>query len=138
MTQAIARDPNNANLYFNLGVVTSDLGDNETARAHYEKAIELDPSFESSYLNLVALILNGESAIVEEMNSLGTSRKDNLRYDELKGAREELYKECVPVLKGLIEVNNKNEEAIKTLMNIYGTLGENQGYMEMKKLLEAI
>ena len=99
---------------------------------HYEKAIELDPSFESSYLNLVALILNGESAIVEEMNSLGTSRKDNLRYDELKGEREELYKECVPVLKGLIEVNNKNEEAIKTLMNIYGTLGENQGYMEMK------
>lgn len=138
MTQAIARDPNNANLYFNLGVVTSDLGDNETARAHYEKAIELDPSFESSYLNLVALILDGESAIVEEMNSLGTSRKDNIRYDELKGAREELYKECVPVLKGLIEVNNKNEEAIKTLMNIYGTLGENQGYMEMKKLLEAI
>ena len=135
INQAIEKDPTNANLYFNLGVVNNDLGDRDAARTFYEKAIELDSNFEAAYLNLVALILEGEAGIVDEMNSLGTSRKDNLRYDELKGQREALYKECVPILKGLIAVNN-NEEAIKTLMNIYGTLGENQGYMEMKALLE--
>lgn len=135
INQAIEKDPTNANLYFNLGVVNNDLGDRDAARKFYEKAIALDPNFESAYLNLVALILEGESAIVDEMNSLGTSRKDNMRYEELKGKRESLYKECVPILKGLITVNN-NEEAIKTLMNIYGTLGENEGYMEMKALLE--
>ena len=135
INQAIEKDPTNANLYFNLGVVNNDLGDRDAARTFYEKAIELDSNFEAAYLNLVALILEGEAGIVDEMNSLGTSRKDNLRYDELKGQRESLYKECVPILKGLIAVNN-NEEAIKTLMNIYGTLGENQGYMEMKALLE--
>lgn len=135
INQAIEKDPTNANLYFNLGVVNNDLGDTDAARSFYEKAIELDSNFEAAYLNLVALILEGEAGIVDEMNSLGTSRKDNLRYDELKGQRESLYKECVPILKGLIAVNN-NEEAIKTLMNIYGTLGENEGYMEMKALLE--
>ena len=31
---------------------------------------------------------------------------------------------------------NKDEEAIRTLMNIYGTLGDNQGFMEMKKMID--
>ena len=133
--EALEQDPNNALLYFNLGVVSFDLGDNVAARGYYEKAIEIDSSYEAAYLNLVSLILNGESTIVEEMNSLGNSRADNARYDELKLKREDLYRECIPILKGLVELN-QNEEAIKTLMNIFGTLGDNDGFKEMKALLE--
>ncbi|MDG1027503.1 MAG: tetratricopeptide repeat protein [Flavobacteriaceae bacterium] len=135
MNEAIAQDPDNANLYYNLAVVTVDLGEKEAARAYYEKAIEKDPNYENAYLNLVALILEGEQTIVEQMNSLGTSAADNAKYDALKLDREEIYKECVPILKSLIEIG-ENEDAIKTLMNIYGTLGDNEGYKEMKTLLE--
>ena len=136
MGEAIAQDPENANLYYNLGVVTADLGDKENARAYYEKAIELDPSMENGYLNLVALILEDETSIVEEMNSLGNSRADNAKYDTLKAKRESVYSECVPILKKLISISSSNQEAARTLMNIYGTLGDNEGFMEMKKLLE--
>jgi tetratricopeptide (TPR) repeat protein len=135
ISQAIEKDPNNAILYFNLGVVNNDLGDSESARNFYEKAIEVDPTYESAYFNLTSLILSGESIMVDEMNSLGTSRADNARYDNLKSQREALYMECVPFLKNLIEINN-NVEAIKTLMNIYGVIGDNEGYTKMKKLLE--
>lgn len=135
MNEAIAQDPDNANLYYNLAVVTADLGEKEAARAYYEKAIEKDPNYENAYLNLVALILEGEQTIVEQMNSLGTSAAENAKYDALKLDREEIYKECVPILKSLIEIG-ENEDAIKTLMNIYGTLGDNEGYKEMKTLLE--
>jgi len=135
MNEAIEQDPNNSTLYFNLGVISAQRGDKEKASGYYRKAIEIDPSFESGYLNLVTLILEGENTIVEEMNNLGTSRADNARYDELKLKREGLYKECVPILEKLIEVS-KNQEAIKTLMNIYGTLGNNEGFMKMKKLVE--
>lgn len=135
MSEAIAQDPNNANLYYNLAVVTSDLGEKDAARGYYEKAIEIDPNYENAYLNLVALILEGEQTIVEQMNSLGTSAADNAKYDALKSDREELYKECVPILKSLIGIG-ENENAIKTLMNIYGTLGDNEGYKEMKALLD--
>ena len=135
ISQAIEKDPNNAILYFNLGVVNNDLGDSESARGFYEKAIEIDPSYETAYFNLTSLILSGESAIVDEMNSLGTSRADNARYDTLKSNRQALYLECVPFLNKLIDLN-KNVEAIQTLMNIYGTIGDNDGYMKMKKLLE--
>ena len=134
MNEAISQDPNNPGLFYNLAVVTSDLGDKKSAREYYERAIEIDPNYQNAYLNLVALILEGEQQIVEEMNSLGTSRKDNARYDILKSEREDLYRECVPILKKLIEIE-KDEDAIKTLMNIYGTLGDNQGFKEMKALL---
>lgn len=135
MNEAIAQSPNNANLYYNLAVVTADLGEKEAAMGYYEKAIEIDPNYQNAYLNLVALILEGEERIVEEMNSLGTSSADNAKYDALKLDREELYRECVPILKALTELGD-NEDAIKTLMNIYGTLGDNEGYKEMKALLE--
>ena len=135
MSEAIAQDPNNANLYYNLAVVTSDLGEKDAARGYYEKAIEINPEYENAYLNLVALILEGEQTIVEQMNSLGTSAADNAKYDALKLDRENLYKECVPILRSLIQIG-ENEDAIKTLINIYGTLGDNEGYKEMKALLD--
>ena len=71
--EALEQHPNNALLYFNLGVVSFDLGDKTAARVYYEKAIEIDSTYEAAYLNLVSLILNGESTIVDEMNSLGNS-----------------------------------------------------------------
>jgi len=135
MSEAIEKEPNNPILYYNLGVVSSDLGEKDDAISYYEKSIDLDPTNENSYLNLVALILEGEQDIVSQMNSLGTSRADNLKYDQLKESRENLYKQCIPILKDLIAINNNNE-AIRTLMNIYGTIGDNAGYMEMKNLLE--
>ena len=135
MKEAIEQDPTNATLYFNLGVINAQRGMNEEAKGYYQKSIELDPNSESGYLNLVSLILEGESTIVEEMNNLGNSRADNARYEQLKTDRENLYLECVPILKKLVALSN-NQEAIKTLMNIYGTLGDNEGFKEMKALVE--
>ena len=134
--EALEQDPNNAVLYFNLGVVNSETGDKVKSREFYEKAIELDPEMENAYLNLVALILEDEASIVEQMNSLGNSRADNAKYDELKAKREELYLECVPVLKSLIALDDSNLEAVKTLRNIYGTIGDNEGFMAMKAIVE--
>ena len=85
-----------------------------------KKTIELDPNFESGYLNLVSLILQGESSIVEEMNGLGNS-KLTMHDMMLKTERENLYKDCVPILEKLVSIN-QNQEAVKTLMNIYTVL----------------
>ena len=136
INQALEQDPDNATLYFNLGVVTAQMGDNLNAQEYYLKAIELDSNLEAPYLNLVALILEGEAEIIDKMNSLGNSRSDNAKYDILKSEREDLYKKCIPILKQLIQINNKNSEAIRTLMNIYGTIGDNDGFKEMKSLME--
>ena len=92
----------------------------------------------NAYLKLVSVILEDEVKIVEEMNSVGNSSKDNLRYDELKLEREDLYKECVPLLEELIKVSPENIDALNTLKNIYGVLGNNEGFMQLKAKIEEL
>jgi vacuolar-type H+-ATPase subunit D/Vma8 len=55
----------------------------------------------------------------------------------LTNKREALYKECIPILRDFLKVSENNNEAIRTLKNIYGTIGDNEGFMEMKRLLDA-
>ncbi|MCB0469356.1 MAG: tetratricopeptide repeat protein, partial [Flavobacteriaceae bacterium] len=42
--EATTLDPNNADLYYNLGVVSADAKDIENAEKYYKKALELNPS----------------------------------------------------------------------------------------------
>ena len=81
---ATSKDPKNAELQYNLGVIASESDHPEDAMGYYNKAIELDPNYINAYINSAALILNKEQALIEEMNGLGTSKKDDLRYDELR------------------------------------------------------
>ena len=138
MELAITKDPENGILYYNLGVISSEQGENDSALEYYKKAIEFKPDYVDAYLNLVAVILDGEQSIVDEMNNLGTSKKDNIRYDELKVERENLYKECIPFLEKLIEVSPTNIDALNTLKNIYGVLGENEKFKDISAKINKI
>lgn len=138
MKEAISKDPNNHILYFNLGVITAEQGNQTDARSYYERAIELDPSYDASYLNLAALILNGEIELVDQMNSLGTSRADNVKYEKLQKQRESLFLEAVPVLQKLIDIDPTNTEALTTLKNIFGTVGDVDNFKKVKEKLEAL
>ncbi len=135
---ATTKDPKNPELQYNLGVIASESDHPEDAKTYYNKAIELDPTYINAYINLAALILNQEQPIIEEMNSLGTSKADNLRYDELREERQGLYKEAVPYLEKALEIDSKNISAAKTLMNIYSVTGETAKFKEMKGKVEAI
>jgi tetratricopeptide (TPR) repeat protein len=138
MELAITKDPENGILYYNLGVISSEQGENDSALEYYKKAIEFKSDYVDAYLNLVAVILDGEQSIVDEMNNLGTSKKDNIRYDELKVERENLYKECIPFLEKLIEVSPTNIDALNTLKNIYGVLGENEKFKDISAKINEI
>jgi tetratricopeptide (TPR) repeat protein len=138
MKEAIEKDPNNHILYFNLGVITAEQGDRAKARAYYETAIELNSSYAASYLNLAALILDEEPELVEKMNSLGNSRADNIKYEQFQKQREGLFLEAVPVLEKLTEIDPSNVEALNTLKNIFGTIGDAANFKKMKEKLEAL
>jgi tetratricopeptide (TPR) repeat protein len=132
MQEAITKDPDNAILYYNLGVINQEQGELEDSMNYYKKALELDDSYAPTYLNIVGLILEGEKALVDQMNGLGTSRKDYDKYDVLKSERETLFSSCLPYLEKLIEIDPKNIEALKTAKNIYGTIGFDEKLMSAK------
>lgn len=135
MTQVIKSDPNNPELYYNLGVGAAQQENDEKALEYYRKALELKPGYALAEINIAAILLRGEGAIVEEMNGLGTSSKDNRRYDELKNNRKELYEEVLPLLESAIKTKTDNVELVRTLMNLYSQLGQDDKFKAMKAKL---
>lgn len=137
MEGIVQKDPNNPTIYYNLGVTSFEIGDNETAIKYYKKALEIDPSLTDARLNIAAAILAKEAAIVEQMNSLGLSKADTKKYDELAEQRKEIYKEALPYLEKVMENNPENKEAMRTTMNIYYQLGENEKAEAIQAKLDA-
>lgn len=131
--EVLKKSPNDADLYYNLGVI-SGTSSNNTAEAekYYAKAIELNPKYTNAYLNLAILKLDADTKIVEEMNNLGNSAKDNKRYDELKLQREKVFKEAMPYLEKVVELAPDNREAKQTLLNVYTSLDMTDKYKALK------
>ena len=119
MKQVVKMDPENPLLYYNIGVASERLGDKKSAKEYYLQAIELDSEMVNAYINLASLTLSKERDIVEEMNSLGNSRADNKRYQELNKEKKQFYKDALPYLEKASELNPKNMDALKTKLNIY-------------------
>ncbi|WP_308993527.1 tetratricopeptide repeat protein [Mariniflexile litorale] len=138
LEKATQMEPNNPELQYNLGVIAAESGQPEEAKAYYEKTIALNPEYINAYINLAALILSKEEGIIKEMNGLGSSKKDDLRYDELRGQRQDLYKSAIPYLTKALEIDSKNISAAKTLMNIYSILGDTVKQKQMKEKVDAL
>ena len=138
LEKATEMDPTNPELQYNLGVISAESNNPGQAKAYYEKAIELDPEYINAYINLSAIILSREEPLIKEMNSLGSSKADDKRYDELREERQQLYKDAVPYLAKALAIDSKNLSAAKTLMNIYSILGEKDKQNEMKAKVEAL
>ncbi|WP_026449926.1 tetratricopeptide repeat protein [Aequorivita capsosiphonis] len=138
MSEIVASDPENPEIYFNLGVGSADIGDKEKAIEYYKKALELRPDYNGALINLAVLKLSGENELVEKMNSLGSSAADNKKYDALKQERKDLYMETIPYLEKAHKLDPNNVEVIRTLMNMYGQVGDDSKFKELKAKLEAL
>ena len=137
MEGIVKKDPNNATLYYNLGVTSFEIGDNQTAIDYYKKALEINPDLNDARLNIAAAVLAKEAAIVEEMNSLGMSKADTKKYDELAEQRKVIYREALPYLEKVMEKDPNNRDAMRTTMNIYYQLGDNAKAEAIQAKLDA-
>ena len=72
------------------------------------------------------------------MNSLGTSAADDRKYEQLKAKREGLFLAAVPYLEQLVKIKPNNKEAITTLKNIFGTIGDNANFKKYRDMLDAL
>ena len=127
LVAATELEPNNASLWINLGVLKSDEKDHDGAKEYYKKAVEIDPSMSVGYKNIAVTIFDQVDEVVTEMNSLGNSKADDERYEELRILQENLYREAVPFLEQSLELEPAIDVA-KSLASIYSVLGETDKY----------
>ena len=121
ISEALEKNPNDADLVYNLGVISSKT-DAVEAEKYYKRAIEIKPDYVNAYLNLAILKLDADKKIFDEMNKLGSSEKDNKRYEVLKKQRETVFLSALPYLEKAYELNPTNEDVSTTLLNVYGAL----------------
>lgn len=133
MEKIVEQNPDDAVLYYNLGVSTAELGEKDRAIEYYKKALELDPEMSNARINIAFIILSKEAPLVEKMNSLGMSKEDTKKYNELAAERQNLYKEAIPHLEKVLELDPNNIEAARTMMNIYYQLNQPEKAEAMKQ-----
>jgi tetratricopeptide (TPR) repeat protein len=132
IAEALEKNPNDVDLIFNLGVVNAGAKNYAEAEKFYNKVIELNPKYINAYINMAALKLDGEKVIIDEMNKLGNSADDMKRYNALKKKREELFKSTIPYLEKAVELDPKNVDVAKTLLNVYSALEMTTEYKALK------
>ena len=132
VNEALLKDPKNVDLVYNLGVISGNANKLDDAEKYYKKALELDPNYFNANLNLAELKLRGDEKFVTEMNKLGTSEKDNKRYEAIKIEREKNFKSALPYLEKAVELDGTNEAAKKTLMSVYNALEMTDKYKALK------
>jgi len=126
LEEVAAKDPSNPETFNNIGLMYTEIEDTEKAIEYFKKALEIDPEYNESRVNMIAAKLSKERAIIDEMNDLGMSKDDSARYDELDAKRKEIYKDVLPDLEKAIEVDPENKDMIKTAMNLYTNLGQQE------------
>ena len=119
-------DKSNPGVYNNIGLMYAEIENTEKAVESYKTALEIDSEYNEARINMVAAMLGEERALIDEMNNLGMSKKDNARYDELDAQRKDLYKKVLPYLEKAMEVDPENKEIVKTAMNLYTNLDQQE------------
>jgi len=140
MKEAIAQDPNNEVLYYNIGVVSADLGMEDQAKEAYKKAIEIKPDYTDAYINLAAMILGREKVINEEISALPIklNKANRAKLKRLKNEKTSVYKEAITYLEGAYKYDKTNTALLSTMKNIYYALDRNDDFMRVKKEMDAL
>ena len=136
----LEKEPNNADLLYNLGVVAMESGQSAEAETFLTKAISINPNYTNAYLNLAALKLAGDDKVVAEMNKLGTSDKENKRYEVLKKQRVDSFNAAMPYLEKAYALDPNHEGVIENLLSVYNflELTDKPAYKDLKAKMKEI
>ena len=135
---AVDKNPLNPELYFNLGVVNSEINNYEKSKKYYLKAIELKPEYKTAHINLASVIEQQAINYYEDMNKLGTSKADDLKYEEFKSKRKLLYLELLSHLLKALELAPNDYNLTRSISITYSNIGDDVKYNEYKVLADAL
>lgn len=131
------KDPDNAAQYYvMLGEYMGGEGNEKQAKTYYEKALESDPKSVDALQGMANSYLKKQEKIVKEMNTLGMSKADTKRYDELAEDRKNLIKQALPYVEKILKVNPDNARVIRTLYQLNVQLRNKEEAEKYKKMME--
>lgn len=135
LKEQLAKNPNDAMNWYNLGVMQSkNPGSEADAITSFQKAIELAGNNSTlnnnAYQNLVYTTIGDDAKAVESINALRKSDPD--KATTLIEARKERFNKALPYAEKWHQTNPENMDAITTLREIYGITKNQAKVAEMK------
>src|SRR5690606_6333491 len=122
VNEILAKEPNNADLIYNLGVLAIDANKLDEATAKFNRVLEINPNYANAYVNLAAVKLRADEVLVEKINNLSPSAADNKKYEQLRAERISLFNSVLPLLEKAHSLDPKNDVVIDNLLSVYGFL----------------
>ena len=121
-------EPDNYELLCNLAIVNKESGNTEEAINYINRALSIDDTNTRGLIIAGEILLKPADDILEEMNSLGYSRKEELKYDELKKQRELVIRESIAYFEKAFNIDKTNEFLISTLSRLYSVIGDDEKF----------
>ncbi|MGJ3234332.1 tetratricopeptide repeat protein [Marivirga sp.] len=137
INEAIEKEPDNANLYFNLGYLYEQLEEPEKAEEAYLKAIEIDPDYLDANFNYAVYYYNKAADLLAKARDmdLQTYKKEGKKIE--KEALGYLEK-SKPYFEKALEIAPEELAVIETLQTVYAQLGEKEKAEKMMKKAEEL
>jgi len=132
----IAKDPNNASLFYYLGIAQFAANNADNALEAYRKAVAIDPNYADANKNISAIIING---IRDELNALNEDKSvSNNDYNTKLAELKERIKEALPYLQKVVEVNPQDLDALRSLKGYYDFLQDEENSKEVQARIDAV
>lgn len=132
--KAIAKDPEDATLYYNRGLVYDQMGEFEKAEVDYKKAVEADPEFFDAAYNLGAMYFNAGAEWNNNASNFGMDQQEE--YDAATKKANEYFAKAKPALEKAHEINPEDKNTMASLVQVYAIMGETEKYKAMKAKLQ--
>lgn len=133
LESSLKSNPNDAQGYYLLGVLNSELKKFDLAKGNFESALKIDPKHFDSALALARLNYQDAKVIKDEMNALGISAADKKKKFELDSKYLAKLKEVLPYWERAEKINPNDQNVLDGLYTIYGDLDNQEQLKRIEK-----
>lgn len=122
------------NLYFNAGVIYSQMGDKSKAFDNYNKCLEVDPNYSGALNNIASFYVDEGNEFIKQANNLPLN--ETKKYDDLKSKAKEKYKIAADYLERVYKTytdENQKNKLKTTLKELYIKVGDEEKVLEYSK-----
>lgn len=131
----IAKDPENRNLHYYLGIAYSAMDDIEKAEASYRKAVEIDPNYLDANINLGGLILNKG---IDHFNTTNNASLAQAEYEAEIQKAYDIFDTALPYLEKAVEVDSNSYLALTNLKKYYEIKEDEAKIAELQARIDAL
>lgn len=131
ISEAVAKNPTNAELFYNLGIVNTTTNPKE-AEGYFKKAAEIKADYFDAWVRLGDLMLVDEQKLTDQMNALGSSSADNKKYEAFKKQKDANYHSAIGYYEKAHALKADDQYVISMLTSLYQAVEMTDKYNAMK------